>query len=410
MKENKIIHVINMLRTISKASQIKTKRSKQDFLADRIVQAATENSLAAFAERLMKLLDVENIKISDDAVRRFVEVSASVEAGSILAWIREYPRIVSMIACIYNDVEYMDTIDAIEIPLEIEQKGTAYPMSEFGIKIKITCNAPLSHGADVKAGNATMFRRMQVLSTTGNVLSLPFYAGNALRGQMRDMLANHFLKTLKLKPSRTNPPVNLWLFHALYAGGALEENSAQAKALAKKMGNDGVVRPEGLHELRDMIPPISVMGSALGNRILSGRVRFGDFRPRCIEWANGTVAAGDLFEWTYLTRREDLETHADGENSSMIVNVETLKSGTVLDGGIDISEHATDMERACIGRGLRLLQRTGYLGAENRRGFGKVDFEITSIPEYKTYDEYLKDNRDKIMQYLIEIGAINASD
>jgi hypothetical protein len=301
----------------------------------------------------------------------------------------------------------MDTIESIEIPAEMSQKGTAYPMSKYEIDIKITCNAPLSHGADVKAGNATMFRRMQVLSTTGNVLSLPFYAGNALRGQMRDLLANHFLKLLKLKPSRTNPPVNLWFFHALYAGGALEENSTQAKAIAEKTGKDGIVKPEGLHELRDMIPPISVMGSALGNRILSGRVRFGDFRPQCIEWANGNVAAGDLFEWTFLTRREDLESHASGENSSMIVNVETLKAGTVLDGGIDISEHATEIERACIGRGLRLLQRTGYLGAENRRGLGKADFEINEIPDYKSYDDYVKDNRDAIMQYLIEIKAIN---
>jgi CRISPR/Cas system CSM-associated protein Csm3 (group 7 of RAMP superfamily) len=134
-----------------------------------------------------------------------------------------------------------------------------------------------------------------------------------------------------------------------------------------------------------------------------------DFHPQCIEWDTGVIPVGNLFEWAYLTRREDYENHEEGKNVSMIVNTECLKAGTVLDGGMDISEHLTEIERACIGMGLKLLQDTGYIGAENRRGLGQVDIKIENAPNYEAYETYLREKRLEILTYLEEIGAINAS-
>jgi hypothetical protein len=398
---------LDMIRAVSKAAGIKIHRGFTDFLADRIVQATTQPSLLSMMERLAALLNTEMEYVGGKKIAAFMQRVNALDAEAVLDWLRDYPRVVAMVVMQKSDEIYEECIKDLEVPVSIMEKGTALPSATPGVIIKMTCLSPLAHGADAKAGNATIFRRMQVLSTTGQVLSLPFYAGNALRGQMRDLLADHFLQALDLTPSKDDPPCNLWFFHALYAGGALEENSAQAKALSQKLGSSGAVRAEGVHELRDMIQPCSVLGTALGNRVLSGRVNFCDFRPQCAEWGNGDISVGNLFEWTYLTRREDYENHEQGHNSSMIANTECLKAGTVLAGGIDISTHATDIERACIGKGLAILQSSGYIGAENRRGLGQVQFEIENLPDASKYDEYLEKNRLRILNYLEEIGAIH---
>ena len=396
----------DMIRAVSKAADIKIHRGFTDFLADRVVQATTQPSLLSMMERLAALLNTEMEYVGGKKIAAFMQYVNAFDAPAVLDWLREYPRVVAMVVMQKSDEIYEECLKDLKIPVSAVEKGTALPSATPGIPLRMTCLSPLAHGADTKAGNATIFRRMQVLSTTGQVLSLPFYAGNALRGQMRDVLADHFLQALGLTPRKDDPPCNLWFFHTLYAGGALEENSAQAKALSQKLGSSGAIRAEGVHELRDMIPPASVLGTALGNRVLSGRVNFCDFRPQCGEWGNGDIPVGNLFTWTYLTRREDYENHEQGRNTSMIANTECLKAGTVLVGGIDISAHATDIERACIGKGLALLQEAGYIGAENRRGLGQVQIEIDGLPDASVYEAYLDKNRLRILDYLEDIGAI----
>jgi hypothetical protein len=152
---------------------------------------------------------------------------------------------------------------------------------------------------------------------------------------------------------------------------------------------------------------LSLLGVALGNRILSGRINVGDFKPCCLEWGSGDEPVAGLFDWTYLTRREDNDDHTTGENSSMIVNTECLKSGTVLLGGIDVFGAITDVERSCLGFGLKLLQAHGYIGSENRRGQGQVSVEIENSPDESVYLRYLENNKNEIMDYLGQIGAID---
>lgn len=399
----------DMMRAISKAADIKIHRGFADFLADRIIQAATQADLLGTTERLAALLHTQVEYVGGAKTAAFLRVVNEFDAPAVLSWLRDYPRVAAMILTLKSEDDYAASLEQIPIVVSAMEKGTALPSAGYDIPIAVTCLSPLAHGADTKAGNATIFRRMQVLSTTGQVLTLPFYAGNAIRGQMRDLLADHFLTSLGLTPNKAQPPCHLWFFHALYAGGALEENSEQAKLLGKKLGANGAVRAEGIHELRNMIPPLSLLGTALGNRVISGRVNVGDCRPACKEWGNGEIDAAALFEWTYLTRREDHEDHAAGENSSMIANSECLRAGTVLYGGLDVSDHATQIERACLGTGLLLLQERGYLGAENRRGLGQVAIDITNAPDASVYDDYLTSQRLVILAYLEEIGAINAS-
>lgn len=400
------------LKDVKIASNIKVGRHFDDFFTSRIVQACTESTLLSAMERLLKLVNADNSKIFKANINGMIEAASSSEAYSILNWMRNFPRVASMVTSIKTKEEFEAAIDLINESMErIEDDvDVLHPYSaNFDVNIKAECLSPLSHGADGKAGNATLFRRRQVITEKGRTLTLPFYAGNAIRGQIRDLLADHFLSSLGYIPRKDTPPCNLWFFHALYAGGVLEEASKVTENIEKELGKHGSVRTDGLRRMRDMIPPISLLGSALGNKIVPGRIAVADLRPVCKEWGFLESAnAAQLTDWEYLTRRDDHEGRtSEDQHNGMIAMSEVLRTGTCLVGGIDIDTHASDIDKACLGMGLKLLKEKGKLGAENRRGFGNIAFEIENIPDARPYEEFLEKNRDEIRKYLFEIDAVN---
>lgn len=396
----------DFIREMSHHSSIKASRGYADLLADRIVQAGTQPNLLAFGERLCALMGVTISETNSRAVAAFLPQCGS--GAGVLQWLRKYPKVASML-CLLTLDDYRAAISTIEID-ETTVSGKAIAAGEFDIPLTIFCQSPLTHGADTKAGNATLFRRISVLSDTGSVLTLPIYGGNAIRGMLRDLLADHYLRALGLAPSRATPPVALWFFHALYSGGCLEEDSTAAKSLGSALGAHGAVKCTGITQLRDMVPPLSLLGTALGNRIIGGRVNVCDARPRCRQWGTGEQDVSELFDWVYLTRHEDYEAWGKGEgddaHTGMIANTEVLKAGVILDAGINIGDHMSDVERACLGRGLELLREAGRLGAQNARGLGQVAIEVGNCPDAAAYDAYLAEHKVEILDYLGTIKAV----
>lgn len=398
----------DLLRRLASTSTLTSSRNFTDLLTARLVQAGTAPNLLAAVELLTRALASETGYIGGDTKAAFFAHANGADAPRMLAWLRRYPNIAAMIMALKKDEDYAQALAAVDLPMEgYADEGVAPAARPYQVGIVADCLSPLAHGGDDKAGNATLFRRCQVLSTTGNVLRLPFYAGNALRGQMRDLLADHFLAALGLVPDRARPPVALWFFHALYAGGVLEEGGGDAiKAVGRELGNNGAIRADGVHRLREHLPALSMLGVALGNRVLPGRVQVGDLRPRCRQWGGATLDAAELMEWTFLTRREDHEDHQD--HHGMIANTECLRAGAVLDGGVDIDTHASALERSALGLGLALLQQRGLLGAENRRGLGRVAITLDNAPDPHPYLDWLAAERAAILAYLVEIGASDA--
>lgn len=403
MKEQ-FYQVMRVLRYISQNGSTKVSRNLSDFVSDKFLQLANEPTLLSFVDKFSGIMDASFEDMHSDIKIEMMPAITGENAQSILHWIRTYPKIAGMLATIGKWEAQKEACEMVEIELYNQTKGVAVAQSKFDIGIKLTTLSPLSHGSDTKAGNATLFRRMQVMTSNG-VISLPYYAGNAFRGQLRDILADHFLKSIGISARRDKPKVALWFFHALYAGGALEENSKSGKALASLMGDNGAVKADGIYQFRDTLPALSLFGVALGNRILAGRFKSADYRPACIEWSNGDKPVNGIFEWCYLTRREDHEGHDDDKNASMIANTECLKQGVSLTGGIDVDTHISDLELSALGKGLELMQKKGYIGANSNRGFGRVQIEVENCPSSELYENYLSENKEKIIQFLVKLGA-----
>jgi hypothetical protein len=397
-------NTMNMIRMIYYHSTMKTKRNFVDFFSDRVTQSFTEAALLSSVNRLSQSVHCEYGFIPDSVVSDFIVTASTDKAVSIMEWIRKYPQIVAAL-CIMKKEEYEKCIQSITIE-ERSMIGTAFEVGPCDIDIHVRCLSPLAHGSDMKAGNATLFRRMNVLSKSGYYLTLPYYSGNAIRGRMRDLLADDFLRRIGLMPRRDIPSVSLWFFHVLYAGGALEENGGSQRCISKLLGDNGTVKSEGFYKFRNMLPGLSILGCALGNRILNGRCQVMDFRPNCKEWSNGDINVWNLFEWIYLTRREDYENYEN--NSSMIAITECLKAGSELSGGIDIDRNATDVEKSAIMHGIKLLSDDGLLGADNRRGLGKAEVTIKKNCEIdnNAYIEFIDSHKDEIIDFLKTIEAV----
>jgi len=366
------------------------------------VKSASEPTLAAAMEHLLRSIDASTDDIHPPLAARMIAVACGPDGPRILRWWREQAKLLTLIAATRDDEARKAAIAEVKLP-EVNAGGRATPRGDYMIGMRVICETPLAHGADQKAGNATLFRRMQVLTDEG-VLLLPYYSGNALRGQVRDLLADHFLRSLGLRADRAAPVVSMWFFYALYSGGALEENSDATKALKKELGDHGALRATGIRDFRAMLPALSLLGCALGNRAPAGRCQFGDLRPICYEWGTGERPVAELMTWEYLTRREDHEDHL--VHHGMIANTEYLRAGAELEGGVDFDDATPEIERAALGRGLALLAEVGQLGAETRRGAGRVRIVYDRLPDPAPYDQFLADHKDEILKYLDRIGAL----
>lgn len=399
--------VVEFLAAVLAASNVAGHRGLLDTFADRLVKASSEPTLARAIETLLRAVNASADNLHPPLVAQMVAVAHGPDGPRVLAWWRTQAKLVTLLAATRDPAAVTEALAAVELP-PAAGAGAVRPRGDFRIGLTVACEAPLAHGADSKAGNATIFRRMDVLSDAGDVLNLPYYAGNAIRGQMRDLLADHLLASLGLPVSRSLPAVSLWFFYALYSGGALEEKSEAHKAITKAIGDAGALRSVGVREFRTTLPALSLLGCALGNRVLAGRCQMADLRPSCAEWGTGTIPVAELLTWDYLTRREDKEDHL--EHHGMIANTEVLRVGTTLTGGIDYDDGISALELSALGRGVRLLADHGWLGAENRRGFGRVRLDVTGAPDPAAYDTFLVEQRDTILAYLASVHALVTQD
>lgn len=404
--QNNIATSIEFVSACLRSADLGGSRGRLDMFADRLLKASSEPTLIKAMEHLFRAARVSVDEINPQLVSRVVAL-ANTDCGTrILRWWREQAKLVTMIAATKDEAARNEALAEITLP-ESKAGGKAVARGPFRITLTAKCETALAHGADGKAGNATLFRRQRVLTTEGLTLDLPYYSGNAVRGQMRDLLADHLLTSIGMAPSRNSPPIALWFFYALYSGGALEEKSEATKAIQGRMGDNGATRAQGIREFREMLPALSLLGTALGNRVLPGRMQVGDLRPDCFEWNTGSqTPVAELMTWEYLTRREDLESH--DEHHGMIANTEVLRAGAQLVGGIDTDGAIRDVEDSALALGLTLLKQRGMLGAENRRGIGKVRIDFTGSADPALYLDHLATNKESIVSYLRDVGALSS--
>lgn len=246
------------------------------------------------------------------------------------------------------------------------------------MRVVVSCLAPLNHGAfGESAGNATLCRRMPVVSLPGSP-RIPCVSGNALRGSVRRLVMRDLFTRANL--SRETLPGPRWdrLYAALANGGHLE-------------GSETRTDPDRLRALRKALPPLSIFGSALYTYLLPGRVSVGILWLRCKETREANLvsdapglapgkAAEDLVDEVTHCRhvdREEQDPQVSGV-TPMPTTVEVIATGAVLESSVLFDTHATLEERGAWAYGLSLLRALGGKGAG---GLGRIDLDLATALE-----------------------------
>jgi len=259
---------------------------------------------------------------------------------------------------------------------------------------------PISHGSDEDFGMEQRLRTIEMTVRENGDLyheDIPVISGNSLRGQLRDLLAEDFLDRI----STDDDPVEVGdtLSNALWAGGSLERTAGPGK-LNRRM----------LRGIREHVPPLSLLGTAISDQVVEGRLNMGMLTPIATETESYTGRESDhsVFEFvdeTFYTRMDDRLGGRQGDEDAqqMKYTVQILTPGTRFDHWMAL-EGASEVERACLGHAMDLFAASPHVGGQKAIGHGEVDFEYDDgLPDAQPYLDFVADNRDEIREFVDDL-------
>ncbi len=272
------------------------------------------------------------------------------------------------------------------------------------IRGNIEALSPIHHGGSESYGTIKPILALPTVvknAETGKeeIDQIPTIHGNSIRGNLRSLIMQDFLDLLDYQLDSKK------VYHFLFDGGMLEAVDAKDK---------GTINLKMKDEIRKHIPAISLLGSALGNQMIQGKLKVGMADIVCKEtshylpqdtYGKPNFSAYGLRGEDFGTRLDSLkEERADDEAATqMKYEFETLITGTRFTHEF-ILEDALPHERACFIRMLNLWNERPFIGGKSGSGYGKVrlNYDYDSTDE-KAYLDYINENKDTIIEQLDEM-------
>ena len=271
---------------------------------------------------------------------------------------------------------------------------------------------PLSH-IEGSSGTYTRLVRIPVAQLTpdtgmptGEFFDVPAYQGNAWKGQLRDLMAEHLLEYLGMEASKE-------AFHFLFSGGSIGGEHKTDITQARK--------------LRAMLPMVELLGGGVGNQILPGQWRVDNVFPLCAEAlavlprslheAAAAVCADDITHLRSWSRKDDSKDEnkrrllvsdptaanraaledrglikkkakkadADGEPekeqaTQMRFTSELISPGTVMFTRLTLNS-VTEEALGCLVTALERFAKSPYIGGQSVKGCGRasLDYAIRNL-------------------------------
>jgi len=252
--------------------------------------------------------------------------------------------------------------------------------------------APIIHTEET-IGNVARIKRIKVLDD-GKPVLVPALSGNSFRGQLRDLIGDHFIEMIQ---EDDNPvPMSPLMYGVLFSGGVMQ---AKHEALGTAM-----------ESLAETVPMLRVLGSAFGNRMMPSKISVSHLVPLAQETKayladtlaelpeSGHALVGRLakyranlpaveeltFEEGPLTRKKDEENpiltrnvELSGEaveQQQMIYHTECITGGTMMVQRVGSKFPLSEVELGCLLDGLCAFARAPFVGGRGAAGYGRVEF------------------------------------
>lgn len=262
----------------------------------------------------------------------------------------------------------------------------------------LIAQSPIHHGGDEKVGNESLIRRESYMIDNQRI-DIPVISGNAIRGILRRMLMADMLQQIDYKLTNMN------IYHMLFTGGMLEAVDAK---------DSGVIDLQFKRDIRRSLPPIAVLGTAIGNQMFEGKLKCMMGIPICTELKdflpeNTAVKPNNsIYEFIssdFQTRRDDIREAKKEDEAAhqMLVNFEVLVPGTVFYHSFVLMD-ASVVEKACLARALNLWRSNPFVGGKSGTGYGKLKIEY-ELSDDSAYIEFLKNNQAYITEMINVLEA-----
>lgn len=223
---------------------------------------------------------------------------------------------------------------------------------------------------------------------------IPLIGGNSVRGVIRRIVMRDFLERIGVNKEAWG--VEKDMYHQLMTGGNITSSTAF---------EDIELREKYIY----LCPMIGLLGSAIGNMTIQGRMKTGALRPICKEHGNGDVSFWETISRAFGTRSDTSKTErdiyieqvttADKSANQMKYEFEVFNTGTLFDGDfVLVSED--EILISAFWYALKLWKEFGYVGGNSARGYGKMDFQI-EIPEgaENKYLEHIEQVKDTALAF-----------
>jgi len=275
-------------------------------------------------------------------------------------------------------------------------------MNNIKIDVRMKLLSPLSHFGDERLGTMQIMRTNKFL-VDGEFMDIPVYSGNGFRGQFRRIAMRDYLERIGI----AEEGVSEKLYYALFTGGSL-------------VGGARYVEVGERRRIKKLCPPLALLGTAIGDQILQGKMKAPIFLPICKETQDYTgiesdISFYDMLEEVFYTRKDDLksveynikeeEKEKKGDPVQMKYEMQCLSAGTELI-GIMIIENVNEVEEAMINATLKKLKEVPFIGGKSAAGHGHVDMQYGELESEETYYKYLEDNKEEIRQWIREIEGV----
>lgn len=268
-----------------------------------------------------------------------------------------------------------------------------------------TALSPIHHGGSEDYGTTKLILTLpnviiNPLTGKKEIDNIPAIHGNAIRGYLRRLMMDDYLTLLDYELDSKK------VYHFLFTGGILEALDPKDK---------GAINLTMKKQIRELIPPISLIGSALGNQMIQGKLKVGMGDIVCAEtkhyideYSDYDFSAYNLKGSDFGTRLDDLkegkteEEKKKGEqNTQMKYEFETLIRGSRFTHEF-ILEDCNPVETSCFYRMFQLWKERPYLGGKSGTGYGKVKLDYPDIEKLsdEQYINYIYDKSDEMKEFL----------
>ncbi len=262
--------------------------------------------------------------------------------------------------------------------------------------------SPIHHGGNEKTGSTPVLRTVYLYNAQLGDVLIPYVNGNAIRGKLRRLIMRDFLELISMKVE----DLGVKLYHVFFTGGALESTEETYGSIDLGMRK----------KVYELLPPVALMGCAIGNQIITGKLKVGHAFPVCkeykdflpVQFQNDSrieMYVRTFTDESFRTRKDDLkaERAEDEQAIQMKIDYECFVPGTLFYHWFSL-EMPTPVEESCFGRMIELFRESPYIGGMSSIGNGEVAFEYTPKPaDSVIYRSFLTDSNKEIKEFINEL-------